>query len=170
MRSFITLLLTCTLNSAQAEAPKSGDFGLGLTIGSLLAINGKYWVDNRGALSFGFGGMGPHWTVLYGEYLLHIPGLFGKSTKFGRETYAYAGGGAGLGFWRNTADCGRWGCDRGTAKGDSGAGGFIRGLFGFEWYPKTTRFGVFAELGPNIILAPGTGATLDADIGGRYYF
>jgi hypothetical protein len=76
----------------------------------------------------------------------------------------------GVGFWRDTGRCGRWGCDWDGEPHDSGTGVFVRGLFGFEWYPKTTRFGVFGELGPSIIVSPGTGGTLDIDIGGRYYF
>ena len=98
MRALLVCLLMAA-GPARAYTPSSGDFGLGLTLGSLVAVNGKYWLDNRGALSFGLGNMSSHWTVLYGEYLFHIPGLFGKSTKFGRETYAYAGGGDAYGYY-----------------------------------------------------------------------
>lgn len=175
MRRFLLIIFACVFTfQVRASTPTGssggGPFGLGLMVGSIISVTGKYWLSERGALDFGLGFVGQPWTVLYADYIWHIPGLFGKGTQFGRETKAYFGGGGGVGFWRQNGDCGRWNCSWDSNRTGSGTGVFIRGLFGFEWSPNHTPFGVFGELGPSILLTPGTGGTLDVGVGGRYYF
>lgn len=165
---WMTVLATAAaINSAHAAGGPPADFGLGLMVGSITAMTGKYHIDSRGAVAFGIG-FGDPGTAIYADYLYHVPGMFGTGTKFGRETSGYFGGGAGIGFWDDDYECGRWHCDR--RRRDDATGVFIRGLFGFEWYAKPTRFGVFAELGPTILLAPDSGSGLDVGVGGRWYF
>ena len=157
--------------SARVEASGhevSEKFGLGLMVGTLVSATGKYWLSPRGALAFGVGVGGYRGVALYADYLWHIPGIFGSGSKFGRETFGYFGGGGGFGTWSGSDECGRWKCTRRTS--DSGTGVFLRGFFGFEWFPLRTRFGVFAEAGPTLLLTPSTSASLDVGVGGRYYF
>lgn len=147
---------------------QESDFGLGVMLGTITSVTGKYWLTQNGAIDFGIGFSDRNTTVIYADYLWHQAGIFGQGTRFGRETSGYIGGGGGLAFWNGNHDeCGRWRCDGGRS--DSG-GLFIRGLVGFEWHPAPTRFGVFAELGPTILLVPKTEGSLDIGIGGRFYF
>ncbi len=164
------LIFTLVLASSPASADRMGknDIGLGLMLGSMHAVTGKYWISEQGAIDFGIGFNGRNALALYGDFLWHVPGIFGSGTKFGRETSGYLGGGAGVGTWNDSYDCGRWKCN--LRREDSGTGVFLRALFGFEWFPARTRFGVFAELGPTLLLAPDTGGSLDIGLGGRYYF
>lgn len=141
-------------------------FGAGLMVGNLVAVTGKYWLSKNGAVDFGLGFSGG--TAVYADYLWHIPGIFGRGTRFGRETSGYIGGGGGVGFWSDSFECGRYDCDRRSSK--SGTGLFLRGLAGFEWFPSPTQFGVFAELGPTLLLTPSTTGRLDLGVGGRFYF
>lgn len=170
MRTFYLAVLFSLLlsTSASANVPSRENIGVGLMLGSLVAVTGKYWVSDRGAIDFGIGFSGRRGNSVYGDFLWHIPKIFGTGTKFGRETQGYLGGGAGIGYWSDSYECGRWRCDRRVD--DSGTAIFIRGLFGFEWFPARTRFGVFAEVGPTMLIAPATAGSLDLGVGGRYYF
>lgn len=150
------------------QAAPPADFGAGLMVGSMVSITGKNWFDQKSAVDFGLGFSGSNGTAIYADYLYHVAGIFGNSTRFGRETVGYIGGGVGIGFWDNSYECGRWGCGR--RRDDSGTGVFLRGLVGFEWFPSTTRFGVFLELGPTFLLIPDTAGDLDIGLGARYYF
>lgn len=161
-----------TFSSPSSTVPSVNQIGLGGMLGTIISGTGKYWVSEQGAIDFGVGFVSSAWVVLYGDYLWHLPRVFGTNSQFGRESSLYFGGGGGVGFWRTTGSCGHWGCDwdtsnRGTR---SGTGFFIRGIAGVEWYPHGTRFGVFAEVGPSIMITPGTWGTLDVGTGGRYYF
>ena len=155
------------LPAARTSSAFEKDFGLGLEVGTIISATGKYWLNQRGAIDFGIGFTNASTTVVYGDYLWHAAGIFGSGTRFGRETSGYIGGGGGFEFWGNGRECGQWSCGRDYP---SGAGLFIRGLVGFEWFPSPTRFGVFAELGPAILLTPRTTGALDLNVGGRYYF
>jgi hypothetical protein len=138
-------------------------------VGTITSVNGNYWVSNQGSVDFGAAFFVGENHAVYADYLWHIPGIFGKGTKFGRETYGYFGGGGGVGFWDESYYCGRWDCARQPHR-KKGSGLFLRGIFGFEWYPLHTQFGVFAEVGPTTLLTPSISTTLDAAVGGRYYF
>lgn len=137
-------------------------------LGSMTSATGKYWWNKKEAIDFGLGFAGSHTTTLYADYLWHAPNIFGTSSRFARETMGYIGGGLGVGLWDDSYECGRWGCDRRTDNSDIGV--FIRALVGFEWFPSTTRFGVFAEIGPTLLITPDFNGSLDIGIGGRYYF
>lgn len=166
MKRILLILTTLlSLNSQAAGSNPPGDFGVGLMIGSMTAVTGKYWFDKRSAVDFGltFDDLG-----LYADYLFHVPTIFGKGSKFTRETAGYFGGGGGVVFWDDSYECGRWGCDRRTDKTETGI--FLRAFAGFEWFAAPSRFGVFVELGPTILFAPETDTDFDIQIGGRYYF
>ncbi|PWU17517.1 MAG: hypothetical protein C5B49_08740 [Bdellovibrio sp.] len=157
--------ICCGLSSNAEAQTTHGKFGAGFMIGTLVSINGKYWFSDRSALDFGLAFNSPYWNMLYADYLWHLPGLFGSSTQFGRQSVGYVGVGGGLGFW-NRRDCNRWGC----SGSDNGTGVALRGFFGAEWTPAPNPLGVFAEIGPTIGLTPATVTLIDLAVGLRYYF
>jgi hypothetical protein len=159
-------LSLCMANAAVHAPPKAGRFGLGGMVGSPTAVTGKYWLSDVAALDFGVGFYSGSWTILYGDFLWHVTGLFGTSTKFGQQTKAYFGGGAGVGFWNRSESCNRWRCSSRTSTNQL----FIRGLFGGEWYPPPVQLGVFVEVGPSIGVTPEGGGSIDVSTGARYYF
>lgn len=169
MRNLLIILAVfIPLQTSAGPADPPAEFGLGGMVGSMVSVTGKYWLSKSGALDFGFAFSGNPDAALYADYLYHIPQIFGRSAKFTRETAGYFGGGGGIAFWDDSYECGRWGCDRRRER--EGTGIFLRGLVGFEWFAAPTRFGVFGELGPTVLIAPDIAADLDVGVGGRYYF
>ena len=162
---FVFILIVMCSSYAQAQAP-SRKFAAGGNVGSIISINGKYWLGPKQAIDFGLGFTGG-WTLIYADFLWHIQGLFGSDTRFGRETLAYFGAGGGMGFWSSREGCGRWTC---SGNATSGSGLLVRGFFGFEWLPPKVPFGVYAEAGPTLNFGDRTGGVLDILVGGRYYF
>lgn len=170
MKFFIHLLfflMLCLPVKAQ-QTPGQTRFGLGLALSRNVSITGKYWVAEKQALDFGIGS-GPYsWTV-YGDYLWHLPAIFGKSTLFAQQLTGYVGGGFGFSTWSNPAACFRWWCDP-YLTSETGTAIFLRVPVGLEWYPKDPPLGVFLELVPYFTLTPWRGSSLDLTIGFRYYF
>jgi hypothetical protein len=167
--AFLLILIFILSGQAQAIAPDADDFALGAMIGSMGSISGKYWFTNQAAAELGVEFLDHPWSVFYADFLWHFPKLFGSGTRFGRETSAYAGGGAGMGFWDRLDTCGRWNCHWNQGSTGTGTGLFLRSIFGMEWYPGKSRFGIFAELVPSYMWYP-NGSAFDGGIGGRYYF
>lgn len=164
----LTLASLFVFNFVHAAVMPENTFGVGLMIGSQTAVTGKYWLSSANAIDFGVGLGGRNRSSVYGDYLWHVSDLFGNRTEFAREASGYFGAGVGLDFWSDSYECGRWNCSKRTE--NSGTGVFLRGLFGFEWVPPTTRFGLFAEIGPTLLIAPSTYTSLDISLGCRYYF
>lgn len=173
MKKMIGLLLIACVTALPAMGaqsggfPQKGEMGAGIMLGTIDSITGKYWLNNRAAVDFGVGMVGSPWITLYADYLWHIPKAFGTGSQFGRETSVYFGGGAGLGFWNDDHSCGHWSC---SDVHHSGTGLFARGIAGFEWYAMPTRFGLFFELGPTLMVVPNAWGTFDVAFGARYYF
>lgn len=168
MRWFLVVLLCLFIHGSvvAAEGGPRGRFAGGFSLGSIFSINGKLWVSQKNAFDFGLGFTGG-WTMIYVDYLWHIPGLFGSDTRFGRETQAYFGAGGGLAFWSSREGCGRFTCATGV---QSGTGGIARAFFGGEWVPARLPLGVYAEAGPTLTVAERAGGVLDILVGARYYF
>lgn len=153
----------------RAPSAHPSGFGVGLMVGTIDAITGKYVLPNGNAIDFGLGFMFNPWNALYGDYLFNFPGMFGSNTQFGRQSQGYFGIGGGVAFWQNRSDyCWRYYC--GTSYASSSSGVFVRGFFGVEWFPAKPPFGVFAEIGPTIGIIPGFGGTIDFGTGARYFF
>lgn len=169
MRKLI-LIFTALLYLPSFAGPANppAEFAFGGMLGNIVSATGKYWFSKRSAIDFGIGFSGSPDAAIYGDYLFHVPQVFGKTTKFTRESALYFGGGVGIAFWEDSYDCGRWGCDRRRSR--SGTGFFVRGLVGVEWYAAPTRFGVFGELGPTVLFSPTTATDVDVGVGGRFYF
>lgn len=164
--ALVLILALSQISPAAVASERAGDFGLGVQLGTISSITGKYFFDERHAVDFGVGLVSGPWTVLYGDYLYHFPGLFGSGTPFARDLTGYVGGGAGVAFWHSRTYCRHWDCGVGA----SGSAVFFRGLFGAEWKPAKPRLGVFLELGPSFAITPNVNAALEAGLGVRYYF
>lgn len=155
---------------SSVEIDRTGQTGLGLLLGTAGALSGKHWLTGRGAFDLGFEFFDRPWHVAYGDFLWHVPGLFGRGSRFGRESALYFGAGTGVGFWTREDRCGRWRCTWSPSASGTGTGFFVRAVVGTEWYPTHTRFGVFGELAPSRMYYPSSGSTFDVTVGARYYF
>jgi hypothetical protein len=168
MKSLRWLVILCLFSVSEFSISNDKNLGAGVMVGSLTSINGKYWFSKRDAMDFGIGFAGYPGAFFYADYLYNLGPIFATNPKFWRETSAYIGGGGGVGFWKDSYECGRWKCSgRNT---DTGTGIFLRGFFGMEWMPSSTRFGIFGEAGLTMLVSPGIGTGVDAAVGGRYYF
>jgi len=147
-------------------SPSERPFGLGVVLGVPTAIVGKYWLDQKTAIDGGVGVYFGNYTLFYGDYLLHYPGLFGHETKFVSELIPYFGFGAVLAF-TSASFSDNYGL-RGTSSGAFGFGGRVPG--GIEWKPKDHPIGVFVEVAPGLAFVPQVGLFIQAGIGIRYYF
>ncbi len=171
MRHWILAAILVFVSSpVRADAPKAESFGLGLMVGTMGAINAKYFILDQGAVDLGVEFLDHAGKVIYADFFWHIQKLFGKGTKFGRESSLYFGGGLGVGLWVRTDTCGRWNCSWDANSTGAGNGFFGRLVVGTEWNPARTRFGVFGEVGPSFTLYPSGGKAFDVAVGGRYYF
>jgi hypothetical protein len=108
--------------------------------------------------------------VIYADYYWYFKDVFGKRSRFARESILYAGGGTGAGFWDRTQTCGRWNCSWASNSTGTGNGFFVRAVVGIEWFPPGWNAGVFTEVAPSYMWYPSTGNTVDFAIGARYYF
>jgi hypothetical protein len=153
-----------------ADMPKEGTFGAGAEIGTVGAITAKYFIIDRGAIDAGIEFLDKPFSVIYSDFLWHIPGLFPRAHKFWRESALYFGGGGGVGFWDRLDSCGRWNCHWNSNSQGAGNGFFIRAVGGIEWYPSKTHWGVYGEVAPSYIWYPGGASMIDVAVGGRFYF
>jgi hypothetical protein len=149
--------------------PGEGDFAAGGLIGTVGAVNGKYMITKEAGVDAGVEILDHPLTVFYGDILWHFERLFGKSSRFGRESSLYVGGGGGVGFWNRLQTCGRWNCSWPNNSSGSGNGMFIRTVAGVEWYPPKTHWSVFGEIAPSFMIYP-NGSFIDVAVGGRYWF
>jgi hypothetical protein len=133
MRALIPFFIVFNLfSTARAQSPGDGRIGAGIVIGAPTALTGKYWTTSDEAIDFGLSFWGYRWTMLYGDYHWNWAGAFGHRSRFVSQLTPYVGIGAGLVFWGERRDCGRWACD---AYKDSGTAIFARVPLGIEWYP-----------------------------------
>ena len=165
MRALIALCLgfaSLTPFSARAEGP----LGVGAVLGSPTAVTGKYWLDQRKAVDMGLALWFAESLLVYGDYLYHVPGAFGKKSKLASDLAPYFGVGGVIAV--SSSD--RWKDDRylGHRRGSIGMG--VRVPLGIEWRPKDPPLGVFLELVPGVALFPETGGFLQGGIGIRYFF
>lgn len=162
--SFITFIILSS--SSFAQTPGADRFGLGVAIGKFVSITGKYWLKEKQAVDFALAS-GYYSISIYGDYLWHIPHIFGSSSKFSSQLMGYVGIGAGVSTWNNAAACNKWWC---TTVTSSGSVIYMRIPLGLEWYPADPPIGVFFELVPYFAVSPWWGSSIDPTIGIRFYF
>lgn len=157
---------TAMLAPAPARAA-GGPFGLGIAIGDPSAITAKYWLSGREAADFGLSFNLDRYVLFYGDYLLHWPGVFGRSEA--RFLTPYLGIGGVLVFSsygdRHARSDKYWRSDS-----DASFALGVRIPFGLEWRPATAPIGVFLELAPGLAVIPATTGFFQGAIGVRYYF
>jgi hypothetical protein len=165
----ILLLALATATSASAyyddEHPKR--FGAGIVLGEPTGLTAKYWVERGRAFDGGLAYSFDRYMLIYGDYLLHFPNLFGRRDKFVSELNPYAGIGAW--FYFSTIS-NRSVTRKGYTDNTAGAGLGIRIPLGIEWTPSQTPLGVFLELVPGMGIIPSTYGVIQGGVGIRYYF
>jgi len=160
---YITVLALSLLLTVQASFAQNHAFGLGVIVGEPTGVSAKLWTTPTTAFDFGLGlslgtdrisnydghyngGTRLHFHM---DYLWHYFDAIGSS---GRVPLYYGFGGrinTGAGYNSSTA---------------------IRGVIGLAWMPIETPIDIFLELVPSLQLTSSTGLTMDAGLGGRYYF
>ncbi len=157
-------------HSTWAAKPTRGSAGIGAMMGTMGAINAKFFITDRDAVDVGIEFMDEPWTVLFADYYVQLNDAFGKKSQFAKQTHLYLGAGAGSGFWSRRQACGRWKCKWDPLATGTGTGFFVRLVAGAEWYLARSPFGFYAEVAPSYMLHPTTGTAFDAALGARFYF
>lgn len=160
MKTILFLLFVFASASVSAR-----NFGVGAILGSPTGLSAKYNLNNTyaidGALAYG-----SHEVVIYGDYLKHFPGIFGKHNEFVSSLKGYVGIGPMFVFADGDKDHGHHYVDDDD---DSFAfGGRIP--IGVEWTSDEIPLGVSLEIAPGMAVVPGTDAFMQGGLAIRYYF
>jgi hypothetical protein len=142
------------LGAAPAQAEKT--FGIGVILGDPSGLTGKVFLNENHALDFGLGDPLGKGFYLYGDYLLHFPGVFPPS-----EFSFYLGAGAGFHRWEKD--------NRG--RGDDEENRLEARLpVGLEYMTQKVPLGLFVELAPALRISPDMEFEFRGGLGARYYF
>jgi hypothetical protein len=172
-RSFFAACLMFALIGGAATsahaADAGGNFGLGFQLGDPAAITIKDNLSETRAFDAGIAFNLAEWTLIYGDYLFKMPGLFGNKNSFVQQTTPYIGIGPMLvisnesvGDTRNQ----RYFSSSNSAKVALAA----RVPVGAEWRAPTMPLGVYLELDPGIVILPATFSFIQIGFGARFYF
>lgn len=156
---FVALLLT---TSAFA---KPGNFGLGVLLGSPTALSAKYFTGGNDAVDAGLS-FSSHEIIVFGDYLRHFPGKFGKQNAFVSALNPYVGVGPVFAFGDHDHNHKHHFID--DDDDDFAFGGRIP--FGVEWMAPEIPVGVSLEIVPGILIIPETDAFVQGGLAVRYYF
>ena len=156
-------------NQDSALAPSyAGHFGAGLVLGEPTALTGKYWWSAKDAVDVGLSFFQSNFILVYGDYLRHFAGIWGRSSPFVAHLQPYAGIGA---FFASIANVNSYDAPYFYHPSSSASSAFaVRIPLGVEWDPSQVPLGVFAELVPGVGISPGTFAVFELGLGVRYYF
>jgi len=196
MKKMILILAGLCLN---LSANKGGNLGAGFVLGEPVGITLKYWtVPEKVALDFVLGSTNDLSTSAYRfsdnrcydnnyyrnntNYCLGVSnngGNFGMQNLHLHADYLihnfnaiqtreqlpiYYGPGLFMDYWQNGYYLPNY----------QRTGGFtefgIRGVFGISWIPRNTPFDIFFELAPILGIFPVTHFSMNAGLGGRYWF
>jgi hypothetical protein len=147
--------------------------GMGIMLGDLNGVSGKYWTNQRNAFDGGFSYAQNNYTTLHADYLWSIGELFGipgrqklksslASPYFGVGAIAY------FDISRGTADPDQ---EKFFARlKSSGIALGARVPLGIEYQPGIVPCGLFAEFTPGLILVPAMVSLVQAEGGVRFYF
>ncbi len=150
------LLSIGVLSTTQAQ----GRFGFGFVLGEPTGLSFKYRIDRSQAID-GAIGFSP-----YDHFRIHADYLWLSRPFRDQDFVLHYGVGAVMGFG-NTEFWDRRGNVYFVRNTDLGFG--VRGVFGINYEIPRSPVEVYLELGPVIVLAPGTGVGLDAGVGVRFY-
>ena len=163
------VLATMTGSAAVADSHTSGQdtTGLGVIFGEPTGFTGKFWLQPDRAIDAGVAFSFSNFVDLYGDYLFHFPGAFGRQPDFSRSFMPYVGVGGELFVSENTNHTNGMYY---TSSSGSAAGFGIRIPVGLECVLRSAPIGIFAELVPGVGIVPSTFGFLQGGVGARYYF
>lgn len=140
-------------------------FGLGVTLGDPTGLSGKYFLNRDtaidGALSYG-----SHELIIYGDYLKHFRGAFGRQNAFVAALTPYVGVGPVFAFGNGDHHHNHRFID--DHEDDFGFGGRIP--LGVEWKANQVPVGVSLEIAPGMKVIPETDGFVQGGLAIRYYF
>lgn len=155
-----------------SETTVDKPLGLGLMLGDLTGIAGKYWSNENNAFDGGFSYALNDYAALHVDYLWNVSQMFGMKGRQNKQdslTSPYFGIGAITYF--------------DTSKGtmapnqdsifqrlhSSGIALGARVPIGLEYQPPVVPCGIFGEFAPGAVLIPGMVSFLQAEGGVRFY-
>lgn len=140
--------------------------GVGVMLGDPTALSGKFFTGNHEAfdanLAFSHDSI-----LLFGDYLHHFPGKFGRKNEFIAALTPYVGVGPVFAF-NDDNDRGKNDRYFGDEDDDFALGGRIP--LGIEWMIPEFPVGLSVEIAPGLIVLPVTDGFIHASLIARYYF
>lgn len=154
-RTIISLVITVLFSSASFAIGKNG-IGVGFVLGDPSAITMKYFINDQHAVDAGIGDAAGDGFYLYGDYLLHFPGIIPVE----RFTLYLGGGAAFHNFEKERKH--EDDIDENRIE--------VRMPVGVEFETPEIPLGIFLEIVPAMRLAPDVDFELRAGLGMRYFF
>jgi len=161
-------VLTTPAVEPAANVRKTGDVGIGLTVGTPVAFNVKFWNSEATAVNMNLAYQSGDLAVM-GDHLWH----FRKTDIAAEDRPAIFSPYIGVGLLAIFSTTGDSRTDRPLYKrtdNEDGVGVGARIPLGLEFLPADQRFGFFGEFAPGAIFTPSEFSFLQAGVGGRYYF
>lgn len=156
------LVLTAVILTANVYSQSRSSWGLGITLGDPTGFTAKYNMNQSNAWNFNLG------SSYFGELRLGADYLWHFDPFNSRVVAMHAGFGGVMGFGESRSVIFNNGRDDFFVR-DNEVGVGVRGLVGIDFYPTSSPFEIFFEMGPLIGLAPNTGGALDIALGFRFY-
>ncbi len=159
------LILAATVFFSTSLVSAAGG-SVGFILGNPTAITGQYKISNiksyQGGLAFSYDDS----VLIYGDYLLHHPGLIKTTEPFINSLVPYIG----IGIAAVVTNKDRRDDDGYFGKDDGSFGMGVRIPLGIEWFNKDPSFSVYFEIVPGISVFPETSAEFMGGLGLRYHF
>lgn len=156
------IIITVVVFATTVFAQRRPDWGIGISLGDPTGFTAKYNVNQVNAWNFNIG------SSYFGEVRLGADYLWHFDPFNSQYVAMHAGFGAVLGFGDSKSVIFNKHDDDFFVR-DNEVGVGVRGLVGIDFYPSSSPFEIFLELGPLIGFVPNTGSALDAAIGFRFY-
>lgn len=156
-------LVTLIGLKANAEIRKTG---VGFVLGEPTALSAKFFLPYDRGIDVQLSINSRDYFLIYGDYLFHFPGLFGRQNEFLDKLYPYAGVGPLLAFGNSSYHAEGQYFDNHDDRFALGA----RVPFGAEWLWDKAPLGIGLELAPGVMIAPSTVGFLQGGISFRFYF
>lgn len=156
------LIITVVALTTTVYSQVRSDWGLGITLGDPTGFTAKYNVNQTNAWNFNIG------SSYFGEVRLGADYLWHFDPFNSQYVAMHAGFGGVLGFGDGKSVIFVHGNDDYFVR-DNEVGVGVRGLVGIDFYPGSSPFEIFFEMGPLIGFVPETGSAFDVAVGFRFY-
>lgn len=162
-----------TLEDQETSAsPIEKPVGIGLMLGDLTGVSGKYWQNETNAFDGGFSYATNDFAAVHADYLWNLASMFGmtgRQSKHDSLTTPYFGIGAITYFdtSKGTLDPSQDTIFRRLHSSGIALG--ARVPIGLEFQPPVVPCGIFGEFAPGAVLIPGMVSFLQAEGGVRFY-